>query len=142
MYVLMFSCCPLIISRLHYVVQAYKEILLYIHRMSESQDPKLKESAKVIMSNVFYHSEYREVFVTLFRNYYEVFQTRACLRDMVEGAHVYMKIMEAYCRENKHVIVQQTRKGGGGGKKGKRKKKGGHTYHHMTCVGHMTRVVG
>ena len=91
--------------------------------MSLSCDETLKESAKVIMSNVFYHAEYREVFVTLLRNFTEVFQTKSSLRDMVEAAHVYVRMMERYCQENKHVVVQQRRKGGGGkGKKKKRKK--------------------
>ena len=106
-------------------MECYKEILLYIQQMSLSKDEGLRESAKVIMSNVFYHAEYRDVFVTLLRNHYEVFQTRSYLRDLVEGAHVYVRMMEAYSQNNKHMVVQEKRKGGGR-KAGKgRKKKGG-----------------
>ncbi len=63
------------------------------------------------------------MFVTLLRNHYEVFQTRAYLRDVVEGAHMYMRMMESYCQQNKHMVVQ--RKAGGGGKGKGRRKKGG-----------------
>lgn len=111
-------------SRLHYVVQGYKEILLYIQQMSKSSDENLQESAKVIMSNMFYHSEYREVVVTLLRNFYEVFQTRAFLRDTVETAHAYTKMMEQYSGQNQHMVVQERRRGGGKGGAKKKKKKG------------------
>lgn len=110
--------------RLHYAVQGYKEILLYIERMMRSHDESLQESAKVITNNMFYHAEYREVFVTLLRNYYEVFQTKAFLRDTVEAAHVYTKMMEHHCRQNQHMVVQQRRKVGGKGGGKKKKKKG------------------
>ena len=108
--------------RLHYVMECYKEVLLYIQKMGQSRDEGLHESAKVIMSNVFYHSEYRDVFVTLLRNYQDVFQTRSYLRDLVEGAHVYVKLMDVYCMQNQHVVVQEKRKTGGKAKGGKRKK--------------------
>lgn len=91
--------------------------------MNSSHDETLRESAKVIMSNVFYHMEYREVFVTLLRNYYEVFQTRSCLRDLLETTHVYMKLMEQHCSENTNMIVQGKKKGGGGKGHGKKKTK-------------------
>ena len=111
--------------RLHYVVQAYKEILLYVQQMSMSHDETLQESAKVITSNLLYHPEYRDVFVTLIRNYYEVFQTKTYLRDLVEATHVYIKMMEKYCSDNKHTIVQERRKRGGGKGRGKKKGKKG-----------------
>ena len=92
--------------------------------MTKSDDEGLQENAKVIMSNVFYHAEYREVFVTLLRNFYEVFQTRAFLRDTVETAHVYVKMMDDYSRLNQHMIVQEKKRGGGGKGGAKKKKKG------------------
>jgi hypothetical protein len=83
-------------SRLHYAIQAYKELLFYIQQMSLSQDPMLRDSAKVIHSNIFYYPEYRDAFITLLRNFYEVFQTRACLRDIIEATHIYLQQMERY----------------------------------------------
>lgn len=89
--------------------------------MCISKDPTIHESAKVIQSNVFYHPEYRDVFLTLLRNFYEVFQTKSCLRDIVEATHVYFRQMEKYCSENSHMIVKEKRTGKG---RSKKKKKG------------------
>ena len=110
--------------RLHYAVQAYKELLLYVQQMSLSKDSALRDSAKVIHSNIFYHPEYRDVFITLLRNFYEVFQTRACLRDIIEATHVYFRQMERYSSQNGHMIVQERRAGKGRGRKKKGGKKG------------------
>lgn len=110
--------------RLHYAVQAYKELLLYVQQMSLSKDSALRDSAKVIHSNIFYHPEYRDVFITLLRNFYEVFQTRACLRDIIEATHVYFRQMERYSTQNGHMIVQERRAGKGRGRKKKGGKKG------------------
>ena len=77
-----------------------------------------------MQGNVFYHPEYRDVLITLLRNYYEVFQTMACLRDIVECTHVYIRMMEQYCSQNKHLVVRETKKRGKKKGKGKGKKKG------------------
>lgn len=109
---------PLPLLRLHYAIQAYKELLLYIQQMCLSKDVLLCDNAKVIQSNIFYHPEYRDVFVTLLRNFYEVFQSKSCLRDIIEATHVYFRQMEHYCSENSHLMVRERRHG-------KKKKKGG-----------------
>ncbi len=106
--------------RLHFAIQAYKELLLYIQEMSLSRTER--ENAKVMQSNIFYHPEYRDIFVTLLRNFYEVFQPMASLRDMVECTHVYVRMMERYCSANKHLVVKETRKRSK--KKGKSKRNG------------------
>ena len=80
------------------------------------------ENSKVMQSNVFYHPEYRDIFVTLLRNFFEVFQTTSSLRDIVECTHVYVRMMERYCSENKHLVVRETKKRSK--KKGKGKRKG------------------
>ena len=87
--------------------------------MCLSEDAALSGSAKVIQSNIFYHPEYRDVFVTLLRNFYEVFQSKSCLRDIIEAAHIYVKQMEKYSSENRHMMVQERRTGKGRGRKKK-----------------------
>ena len=42
--------------------------------MSISKDESLRENSKVMLSNLVYHQEYRDVFVSLLRNYNEVMQ--------------------------------------------------------------------
>lgn len=69
-----------------------------------------RENGRVIQSNVFYHPEYRDILVTPLRNYYEAFQSMECLRDLVECTHIYIKMMEKYCSENKHLVVRKTKK--------------------------------
>ncbi len=85
--------------------------------MEKSPDETLRESAKVIVSNILYHPEYREVLVTLLRNFQEVFQTRAALRDLVETAHVYIHMLEVHCQQNTHVMTKERKKRSGGKKK-------------------------
>ena len=60
--------------RLHYALQGYHELLQFIHQMSISRDEGLRENSKVMLSNLVYHQEYRDVFVSLLRNYNEVVQ--------------------------------------------------------------------
>lgn len=114
-----------IFPRLHYAVQAYKELLLYIQEMSHSKSER--ENSKVMQSNLFYHPDYRDIFVTLLRNFYEVFQTTASLRDTIECTHIFVRMIESYCSENKHLVVRETRKRSK--KKGKSSKKGKHSFH-------------
>ena len=87
--------------------------------MGKSHDEVLTESAKVIVSNILYHPEYREVLVTLLRNFQDVFQTRAMLRDLVETTHVYVRMLEVHCQHNAHVVTQERRKKSTGRKKRK-----------------------
>lgn len=119
------------------MIQCYHEILLYIQRMSQSHDEALSDNTGIIISNLLYHSEYRDIFLTLLRNYYEVFQSKAYLRDLVDATHVYVKMMEQYCGRNKHMVVQQKRKGGKSGAK-KRKKEG--TNHVELTMGSVCRA--
>ena len=67
--------------RLHYAVQGYHEMIQYIHQMSISRDETLHENSKVMLSNLVYHPEYRDVFVSLLRNYNEVVQVSRTLRN-------------------------------------------------------------
>lgn len=106
--------------------------------MSQSHDEALRDSTGIIISNLLYHSEYRDIFLTLLRNYYEVFQSRAYLRDLVEATHVYVKMMEQYCGRNKHMVVQQKKKKGPG-KGGAKRKKAGMIWHYRARGG-CTRV--
>ena len=90
--------------------------------MSRSCDEALQANAKVMQNNILYHLEYREVFVTLLRNFKEPLQTMSCLCDIVEAVHVYLRMMEQYCRTNRHMVVQERGKKGGGRRRGGGKK--------------------
>ncbi len=53
--------------RMHFSVQAYRELLLYVQEMAQSKNEAMRENAKVMQGNIFYQPEYRDVFVTLLR---------------------------------------------------------------------------
>ena len=73
-------------TRLHYAIQAYYEMLQYIQQMGISKNKSLQESSKVMLSNLVYHQEYRDVFVSLIRNFNQVIQVR--LRQLATCIYV------------------------------------------------------
>lgn len=59
------------VRRLHLALRAYKELLNTLLAMDKSSDPTVKESAKVLKSNIFYVLEYREFILSTVLNYDE-----------------------------------------------------------------------
>lgn len=56
--------------------------------------------------NIFYLMEYRELFLTLFRKFDEKKQPRSFLRDLVETTHLFLKMLEKFCKGRKNLVVQ------------------------------------
>lgn len=50
--------------------------------------------------------EFRELFLTLFRKFDERKQPRSFLRDLVETTHLFLKMLEKFCKGRNNVIVQ------------------------------------
>lgn len=84
--------------RLHVAVQAYREMLQSLNTLQKFQDDKAKDLFAMLQNNVFYVLEYREVILHLLINYNENFSTRAYLRDVIETAHMFFKMLEKYCQ--------------------------------------------
>ncbi|XP_065094550.1 protein timeless homolog [Ochlerotatus camptorhynchus] len=84
--------------RLHVAVQAYREMLQSLQALQKLQDEKAKDLFLMVQNNVFYVLEYREVILHLLINYKETNSTRAYLRDVVETAHMFFKMLEKYCQ--------------------------------------------
>ncbi|XP_064643894.1 protein timeless homolog [Lineus longissimus] len=97
-------------KRMHIALRAYKELLYTLLTMGESKDVQLKESAKVLKSNIFYLMEYRDIFLILFKKFKQNKQSRSFLKDLVEATHIFMKMLEQYSKGNKHVMVQKVKK--------------------------------
>ncbi len=57
---------------MHYALRAYRELLATLETMTRAKDAKIRESARVIQSNIFYVVEYRELFVMLLKKFDEV----------------------------------------------------------------------
>ena len=108
-------------GRLHYAIQAYKELLEYVQHMGQSEDATLRNNATVMKNNILYRPEYRDVFVTVLRNYNEVVSSKAMLKDLIETVHLYLRLVEQLCKNKGRILVQGKRKkrGAGGGRKKK-----------------------
>lgn len=115
--------------RLHYAIQAYQEILEYIKAMAHSKDPNLRDNAKIMQHNIFYHAEYRDLFITLLRNYNQKHSTRDLLKDMVETLHLYLSLLEKFNKGRGCMVVQ-----------GKRRKKADKKSTPKTAVGTVSPV--
>ncbi|KAG8314055.1 hypothetical protein J6590_101372 [Homalodisca vitripennis] len=74
--------------------------------MDRSPDQSVRESARVIKSNIFYQSEYRELIIYLFNVFTETKFTRSYLKDLVETAHIFLKMLEHFCSRHQNLIVQ------------------------------------
>ncbi|XP_012343215.2 protein timeless homolog [Apis florea] len=101
---------PLWSCRLHIALQAYQELLYTLIAMDQSADRGVRESSKVIKSNVFYVPEYRETILSQLLNFDELKMSRKYLIDLTTTAHVFLKMLSNYCEKNKRsVVVQQVK---------------------------------
>ncbi|EEZ99220.1 protein timeless homolog isoform X1 [Tribolium castaneum] len=103
--------------RLHLALLAYRELFLTLCAMDKSPDETVRDSARVIKSNIFYIVEYREFVITLLMTYDELKMSNAYLKDLMETQHVFIKLLESFCGSNGSVVVQKKLK-----KKGRKKK--------------------
>lgn len=104
--------------RMHLALKAYQELLITVNEMDHSKDENIRQSASVIKSNIFYLMEYREIFLTLLRKFDERMQPRSFLRDLVESTHLFLRMLERFCKGRNNLLVQKKK-----AKKAKRKKK-------------------
>lgn len=58
------------------------------------------------LDNIFYVMEYRELFLALFRKFDERYQPRSFLIDLVETTHLFLKMLERFCRSRGNLVVQ------------------------------------
>uniref|UniRef100_A0A3Q4GX39 Timeless circadian clock n=1 Tax=Neolamprologus brichardi TaxID=32507 RepID=A0A3Q4GX39_NEOBR len=95
--------------RMHLALKAYQELLLTVNEMDRSQDESIRESSSVIKSNIFYLMEYREIFLTLLRKYDETKQPQSYLKDLVESTHLFLRMLERFCKGRRNLMVQRKR---------------------------------
>lgn len=50
--------------------------------------------------------EYREIFLTLLRKYDETKQPQSYLKDLVESTHLFLRMLERFCKGRKNLMVQ------------------------------------
>ena len=78
--------------------------------MTHSKDTSLQDNAKIMQHNIFYHAEYRDVFITLLRNFNPKHSTRDLLKDMVETLHLYLSLLERFNKGRGSLVVQGKRR--------------------------------
>ncbi|XP_069007314.1 protein timeless homolog [Embiotoca jacksoni] len=93
--------------RMHLALKAYQELLLTVNEMDRSQDESIRQSCNVIKSNIFYLMEYREIFLTLLRKYDETSQPHSYLKDLVESTHLFLRMLERFCKGRRNLVVQR-----------------------------------
>ncbi|KAL6111612.1 timeless [Pungitius sinensis] len=93
--------------RMHLALKAYQELLLTVNEMDRSQDESIRQSSSVIKSNIFYLMEYREIFLTLLRKYDETRQPHSYLKDLVESTHLFLRMLERFCKGRRSLMVQK-----------------------------------
>ena len=93
--------------RLHLALLAYRELLHTICTMDKSSDEGVRQSAKVIKSNIFYILEYRELILTLLITFDELKMSPCYLNDLIETQHIFLRMFEKYCKDEGGVVVQE-----------------------------------
>ncbi|XP_011874597.1 PREDICTED: protein timeless homolog isoform X1 [Vollenhovia emeryi] len=101
---------PLWSRRLHLGLKAYQELLNTLMAMDKSTDDGVRESSKIIKSNIFYVLEYRETILSQLLCFDEVKMSRQYLVDLVTTAHIFLKMLEHFCqRGQRHLVVQKVK---------------------------------
>ncbi|XP_055524014.1 protein timeless homolog isoform X2 [Wyeomyia smithii] len=93
--------------RLHVAVQAYREMLQSLQALQMLPDAKAKDLFLMLQNNIFYVLEYREIILHLLIGFNETNNTRAYLYDVIETAHLFLKMLEKYCQGTVRVQSKQ-----------------------------------
>ncbi|XP_073971907.1 circadian regulator timeout isoform X3 [Rhodnius prolixus] len=101
---------PLWSSRMHIALNAYKELLQNLAAMDSNADAGVRESSKVIKSNIFYVIEYRELLLTLTNTYEKTKYSRQYLKDLIETLHIFLKLLSALTKHRKLVVQKQVKR--------------------------------
>ncbi|CAD6215992.1 GSCOCG00004297001-RA-CDS [Cotesia congregata] len=112
------------LRRLHEALKAYQELLHTLSWMDKSLDKDVRDSSKVIKSNIFYVPEYRETILGQLLSYNGLKMSRNYLVDLVTTTHLFVKMLEQFCDKSRNVMVAKTKakKRKGTKKKTKQKK--------------------
>lgn len=108
-------------KRLHVALQTFRELLLSLLALQKVKDDRALALFNMLLNNVCYVLEYRETILHLLMNYNESHSTKAYLRDVIETANIFIKMMEKFCKDT--VLLQEKKRTKKGGRKSKANKK-------------------
>ncbi|XP_065358652.1 protein timeless homolog [Calliphora vicina] len=95
-------------KRLHVTLLTFRELLHSLLALQKLQDDNARALFDMLLNNVCYVLEYRETILHLLMNYNEAHSTKAYLRDVVETANIFIKMMEKFCKDS--VVVQDKKR--------------------------------
>jgi timeless len=93
-------------KRAHMALNAYQELLFTLLWMDKYGNEGVKESSRVIKSNVFYLPEYRELCLGLLNSYDPVKLSKLYLKDLIETNHLFLKMLEECATSSRRIIVK------------------------------------
>uniref|UniRef100_A0A5S6QRS4 Timeless N-terminal domain-containing protein n=1 Tax=Trichuris muris TaxID=70415 RepID=A0A5S6QRS4_TRIMR len=89
-------------------LQAYCEQLKALWFISQGSDPDASAAASETLGVIFRVVEYRELLITLLKNYNPAHLSKSYLKDLIEGTHFYLEILEFFCKlHGGSMIVQR-----------------------------------
>ncbi|XP_037944705.1 protein timeless homolog [Teleopsis dalmanni] len=95
-------------KRLQIGLQTFRELLHSMLALQKLQDDNARALFDMLLNNVCYVLEYRETILHLLMNYNEAHSTKVFLREVIETANIFIKMMEKFCKDT--VVVQDKKK--------------------------------
>lgn len=95
--------------RLHYALQAYRELIFTLAFSDSSGNPEFVEVNKAVKTSVFYEDDYRELLLKLIKDFNPVKMSRSYLVDLVMTNHAFLKLLKVYCKSQPRVEVNEKR---------------------------------
>ncbi|XP_046963189.1 protein timeless homolog [Vanessa cardui] len=97
--------------RLQVALCAWRELLQSLRAM-RGAEPAVRDAARALQGNLFYVPEYREFALALFLAYDENKMPNSYLLDLVETEHLFLKLLEEFCKKTGLVVQKKVRKKG------------------------------
>ena len=95
--------------RLHRCVSALRELLNYLQAMQCSEQNVYRENARILQTNIFYMSEFRELFPSLLREYKSSIQSRSYLATLVDSLHLFLRLLEKFTQGTSLMVQKKVR---------------------------------
>ncbi|KFD55680.1 hypothetical protein M514_03428 [Trichuris suis] len=94
--------------RAQIALQAYCEQIKALWFISQGSDPDAAASASETLGVIFRVVEYRELLISLLKNYNPAHLSKNFLKDLIEGTHFYLEVLEFFCKlHGGSMIVQR-----------------------------------
>ncbi|CDW58277.1 timeless protein [Trichuris trichiura] len=84
--------------RAQLALQAYCEQIKALWFISQGSDPDAAASASETLGVIFRVVEYRELLISLLKNYNPAHLSKSFLKDLIEGTHFYLEVLDFFCK--------------------------------------------